>query len=212
MILPAVDLARFGRLRTMLFRKRRPCTGVFNNNFRQGGRIYGGWWQCAPKADRRQSTFDGDPVVELDHAQLYPRLYWRSGRRLEGDAYTLPGWERDDAKLAFNVLVNAGSYPEAVGAIAQKLKGGNRKQAAQLIAALKDRHGAIPRFFHSGAGLKLQAIDADMAERVLAELLKRNVVALPIHDSFLVQKRHEGLLREAMDASYDRVTAGLFRQ
>ena len=45
------------------------------------------------------------------------------------------------------------------------------------------RHRAIARFFHSGAGVKLQAVDADMAERVLVELLKQNVVTLPIHDS-----------------------------
>ena len=194
----------------MLYLKRKALYRVFNENFRQGGRIYGGWWQYAPKADRRQITLDGEPIVELDYAQLHPRLlYWCSGRQQEGDAYTLPGWERDEAKLAFNVLINANSYPKAVGAIAKDLKGSDRgRQAAQLIAALKDRHRAIARFFHSGAGVKLQAVDADMAERVLVELLKQNVVTLPIHDSFIVQKGHEAILRQAMDAAYERVVSG----
>ena len=78
----------------------------------------------------------------------------------------------------------------------------------ELIAALKDRHGAIARFFHSGAGVELQAVDADMAERVLVDLLKKNVVTLPIHDSFMVKKRHEGILRQAMDAAYERAISG----
>jgi hypothetical protein len=47
-----------------------------------------------------------------------------------------------------------------------------------------------------------------MAERVLVDLLKKNVVTLPIHDSFIVQKRHEGILRQAMDAAYERVLSG----
>ena len=162
--------------------------------------------QFASKADRRRITIDGEPVVELDHTQLHPRLlYARCGQRLEGDAYTLTGWDRHAVKIAFNVLINAGSYREAVGAIAKDLEGADRKrQATQLIAALKNKHAGIAGSFHSGAGLRLQAIDADMAEAVMVGLLKRNVVALPIHDSFLVQKRHEGILNEAMHASYER--------
>jgi hypothetical protein len=143
------------------------------------------------------------------NAQLHPRLlYWCRGRQLVGDAYTLPGWERNRPS-SHSILINASSYPKAVGAIAKDLKGSDHgRQAAQLIAALKDRHGAIARFFHSGAGVELQAVDADMAERVLVDLLKKNVVTLSIHDSFIVQRGHEGISRQAMDAAYGRVISG----
>ena len=61
----------------------------------------------------------------------------------------------------------------------------------RLVLAEQNEAIQATSIFHSGAGVKLQAIDADMAERVLVELLTRNVVAFPIHNSFIVQKSHE---------------------
>ena len=115
----------------------------------------------------------------------------------EGDAYTLDRWPRPIAKRAFNVIVNAPTYASALGAVSRDLQ--DRQQAAQIIMDLKERHAPIARFFHSGAGLFVQNIDAKMATDVLRDLLGQNVVALPIHDSFRVQKRHEQVTREAME-------------
>jgi hypothetical protein len=44
-----------------------------------------------------------------------------------------------------------------------------------------------------------------MAEYVLKRLLKRGIVALPGHDSFVVQERHTDELKEAMNASFSLV-------
>ena len=181
---------------------------IFNGDFRHGGRIYGGGWQCAPKKARQRITIDGEPVVERDHQQLHPRLlYHMAGARLEGDAYTLPGWERTHAKRGFNILVNAHSYYAALGAIARELTGDEpHKRAAQLITALRKRHAPIKRAFHSGMGAELQVVDADMAEMVHLRLLKKGVVPLGVHDLFIVQERHQGLLDEAMAAAYAQAT------
>ena len=43
-----------------------------------------------------------------------------------------------------------------------------------------------------------------MAEGVLLSALNDNIVALCIHDSFVVQKRHEGRIREFMDEQFSR--------
>jgi hypothetical protein len=181
---------------------------IFNSDFRHGGRIYGGGWQCAPKKARRRITINGESVVEQDHQQLHPRLlYYMAGARLDGDAYTLPGWERTRAKRAFNILVNARSYYAALGAIARELTGDDpQKRAAQLIAELRKKHAPIKRAFHSGMGAELQVVDADMAEMVHLRLLKKGVVPLGVHDSFIVQERHQGLLEEAMAAAYAQAT------
>lgn len=181
---------------------------VFNGDWHHGGRLYGHWTQQAPKEIRALLRIGGEPVIELDHQQLHPRLlYQLAERALDGDAYTLTGWDRKLCKRAFNILLNAPTYQEALGAIASRIGEPNaRSQAARLIADVKARHAAVARFFHSGVGLLLQAVDADMAEAVLIRLLRQGVVALPIHDSFIVARRHEGTLREAMEASFSLVS------
>ena len=68
---------------------------------------------------------------------------------------------------------------------------------------MKRRHKPIARYFHSGVGLELQAVDAGMAETVMRELRRDNIVALPIHDSFIVQERHRGHLEEAMADAFE---------
>lgn len=193
------DVALYPRM-TTLYR-------VFNGDWNHGGRSYGGWWQQAPKALREHLLMDGGAVVEEDHKMLHPRLlYMLAGRTLEGDAYTLPGWDRKLCKIAFNVLLNASTYQAAVGAIANKIDAPDAQaQARRLVADMKVRHAAVADFFHSGIGARLQNVDADMAEAVAVRLLKKGIVALPIHDSFIVQERHREDLLEAMDASFARV-------
>jgi hypothetical protein len=180
---------------------------VFNGDLKHGGRLYGGWWQNAPKNIRAMMLIDGESTIEDDHAQLHPRLlYAIAGRNLEGDAYTLPGWDRNLCKIAFNVLLNANNYRSARAVIASELGGENAYLlAALLIRDMKRLHAAVRGYFHSGIGLRLQNLDAKMAEFVLKRLLKRGIVALPIHDSFIVQKRYASDLKEAMDASFSLV-------
>jgi hypothetical protein len=186
---------------------------VFNVDWAHGGRFYGGWWQQARKADRLCILIDGEPVVEVDYEALHPRLlYALAGRTLDGPAYELPGWERQHAKLAFNVLLNAGRYPDALGSLARHLaeaqtdtgepvlvRPEHYKRAAVLIDDTKARHAPVADHFHTGVGLRLQRTDAGMARVVLGRTRRQGIVGLPVHDSFMVAERHEGRLREAMD-------------
>lgn len=178
---------------------------VFNVDFKNGGRMYGPWWQGLPKSERSRITLDGMPVVELDHSQLHPRLLYKLyGRPIDGDAYTIDGWERRLVKVAFNILLNAATYTAALWAIAGQLNG-DRAEAAHLIEAVKQKHHRIGDAFHTGVGLRLQTVDANMAEEVLIRLMGHGVVALPVHDSFIVKAQHEGLAAEAMDRSFREV-------
>jgi hypothetical protein len=98
----------------------------------------------------------------------------------------------------------------AVRAIAQEIGGkGAHAKAGDLLDAIRARHRPIAPCFGSGAGLRLQRRDADLAERVLLRLLRRGIVALPIHDSFIVRRRHAGARDEAMDAELGRLLATL---
>lgn len=183
---------------------------VFKGSWQLGGRFYGGWWQQVRANDRRHLLIDDGETVELDYQMLHPRLvYARAGQRLEGDAYALDGWDRKVCKRAFNILLNTGNYPQALGAILPHVYG-NRGSAARLIADIKRRHASVADSFHSGAGLRLQYTDSEMAKSVLRDLtVRQGILVLPIHDSFIVRTEHRGALEEAMDRAFSEIERGV---
>jgi len=185
---------------------------IFNDgSWDRGGRFYGGWWQALSKADRERLLIDGEETVELDFASLHPRLcYQLNGEPLaaDDDPYAVPGVPdalRDVVKIAMMQLLNAQPGRERVkappGATA-RLAG--RMSYKALAARLEARHGGISNWFREGLrGLELQAIDAAIANAVLSYFtvaMKRPV--LPVHDSFIVARRDERKLAEAMALAY----------
>jgi hypothetical protein len=185
---------------------------VFNRgSFSQGGRMYGPFWQNLPKAVRSDLIINGERTDEADYSQLHPRLlYAEAGAVLEGDAYELDGWERQLVKRAFNIAINADTEIAAVRAIAQEIGGkGAHENARRLLEAIQARHRPIASSFGSGAGLRLQHRDAGLAERVTLRLLDQNIMALSVHDSFVVQMRHASLRDEIMDDELQKLLAKL---
>lgn len=74
----------------------------------------------------------------------------------------------------------------------------------ELLRDLKAMHEPIDKFFFSQAWTWLQRIDSDIAEMVMLRLLDEGHTVLPIHDSFIVRRSAEGLLREAMNEAFDK--------
>lgn len=195
-----------------------PITRIFNLDFERGGRLYaqGTSWQNLRKAVRQAVKIGDEPVVELDYATLHPAmLYAEVGSPLPVDCYALKGWERQLVKRAFLILINASSVHKARLAIAHcpemELLDLNEQEAkehaARLIADIKKAHSPIAGAFHSDAGARLMRKDSEMAQQVLLTLHAKGVVALPMHDSFLVPSSQRFELEEAMhEAAY---SAGL---
>jgi hypothetical protein len=185
---------------------------VFNGgSFSLGGRMYGVFWQNLPKAARGDLIISGEGTNENDYSQLHPRmLYAKAGAVLKGDAYVLDGWERPLVKRAFNIAINADTEAAAIRAIAQEIGGeGAYAEARRLLEAIRARHRPIDSSFGSGAGLRLQRRDADLAERVTLRLLDQNIVALSVHDSFVVQTRYAPVRDEIMDDELQKLLAKL---
>lgn len=191
-----------------------PCQlyRVFNNgDWSQGGRFYGGWWMPLKRHLRRSIRIDGEPTVELDYGSLHPRIcYHLAGSPLprEADPYVipaLPGCDRDLLKTALMKLLNAGPSmniraPEGYGTSDPK-----RRPFRTVLTALEEHHKPIKAWFRSARGLELQALDAEMADRVLSYFTKRGRPVLPIHDSFIVAESDEALLGEIMALAYAAV-------
>jgi hypothetical protein len=173
---------------------------VFNREFSYGGRLYGGWWQNIPSGRRADITIGGAETVEIDYRALHPSmLYSLAGKPMEGDPYDLAGWPRALVKVAFNTLINAESRQAAIRSIANEIGGeGAHAKARALVREIEAKHAPIAHRFGSGAGLRLQRRDSDLAEAILLKLAAQGVVTLPIHDSFIVPDRDNGFLIEVM--------------
>lgn len=198
---------------------------IFNKSFNRGGRFYalGGSWQSMSKHARKQIQINGEPVVEIDYSTLHPALiYAQAGVPMPDDCYDIHSWPRDLVKRAVLILINVRTENGARTAIAQQeemrlLARPNSSEAhrvaKELIADIKARHWRIADAFHSDRGIELQRLDGDLAEAIMHIMLAANVVVLPVHDSFLVQKSQasrleETMLRVAYEAGYESLRAG----
>jgi hypothetical protein len=182
---------------------RRRLHRVFNSSFEQGGRFYGAWWQGVPRAARPFITINGEPTKELDYAGLHlAMLYAKVGEPLHGDPYALDGIHHDHRKLikiTLMKMINA-KKPRIARPRGMPLPPGVAWR--DLQEAIAQKHAAIATYFRSGEGLRLQRLDAEVAEDVMVSMMDRGVLALPIHDSFIVDYRHTEVLRREMLRAY----------
>ena len=178
-------------------------TRIFSNGrYQEGGRFYG-YMQGRKKAERRSLTFDGQAVLEMDYTAIHPTiLYELEGLSPLNDPYSIEGFERDDVKVAFNILINRKGHQKGdAAAVASNLEIGI-SQATRLCNALYTLHEPIKHRFNTGYGLELQRIDSDVMEQVLSTFVTRKKPIIPVHDSALVRVADEELLFLAMRDAY----------
>ncbi len=191
-----------------------------NGTFKQGGRFYRCWWIEISEAMRQLILIDGEATVEKDYSAIHPTLlYARETGQLPPDKpYEVEGYEGDElvrrvAKKLLLVMINAKRGESVKKAFVwhrdrnENFTDDERSRVAaldldEIIAKLKMRHKPIAKHFSSNVGVKLQYEDSQIAERVMLTLAKQGIVALPIHDSFVVQARHEAALVEAMEQAF----------
>jgi hypothetical protein len=190
---------------------RRVLVRLFKHDWSHGGRLYGGWWMSLPKRDRKRLTIDGEPVVELDYGQLHPSiLYARKREEMEGDTYTVGGWTSPEArelgKTTFARMLNTTTDTGEARPIQIKPEDVDKLPPGvtweDYLRTFQRKLEPISEWFWIGEGLRLQREDSDVAVSVLQKMSEQGIVALPIHDSFIVQERHRHLLRNAMSTAY----------
>ncbi len=190
---------------------------IFNNGtFKDGGRFYGGWWQGIPKKFRKHITINGKKTEEIDYSTLHPRLlYIIKGEDIpEDDFYEIEGVDKKHRTLIkklFNAAINAKSsdkkkfinYHEKVK---KDMVAPEGMTLAHLVDIIIEKHKPIEEFFFSGYGVKLQRLDSDIAERIMLKLADKEIVALPVHDSFVVVNGHNKELYRAMSETFKELT------
>ena len=189
---------------------------VFNmHRFDLGGRFYGTWVHSIPNEYRKHITINGIKTVEVDFSGMHlDMLYAEKGiEPPEGDAYALDGYPeacRETIKTAFNSMVNAvnGNMQEPSDSVLP-----DGKSYKDLQGDILKKHEAIKEFFYSGKGRELQFKDSQIAEQVMIELLDYHrkdgtplrVVAIPVHDSFIVIEGQDGILEKVMKKWYKKI-------
>jgi len=190
---------------------RRKLKRIFSNSsFEQGGRFYHGWWQEIPSEYRKYITINGKRTREMDYAGIHIRMmYAMEGIELayDLDPYHLEDYSthRKQVKQALNTIINAKTKDEAIYSINKKLTLPESKDANDLYKQLEQRHPKIRQYFGTGEGIKLQCIDSQVAEIVMLELLEQGIVALPVHDSFIVRRSHMIHLNPIMRRAFEEV-------
>ncbi|BDQ33594.1 hypothetical protein [Pseudodesulfovibrio portus] len=194
---------------------------VFNVTFEFGGRFYGTWIQNIPSELRAYVTINGVPVQEVDYKGLHPTmLYIEEGAPMVGDPYLIPGYGqpyRDLIKVFFLIMFNAESDTKAVEGIRGEVHGNpellRRYHECMtddfLYQALDDisrHHAPIAHHIASGVGKRLQRLDSEMMEMVMLDLMRKGILAIPIHDSLLVQNIHEHELVMTMSEASVAIT------
>ena len=166
------------------------------------GRFVGPWWQTIPSELRSRITINGKRTVEIDFSAMHPRiLYALEGIDLKFDPYSVVSSRgRGEVKQAFNAMINSSSD------LSRPPRGLDLKTVGCSWPELKEeilrKHPAIKHRFFTGFGLKLMGLESDIAEGILMKLSSKNIVCIPVHDSFIVHHGNTSLLRESMRETF----------
>lgn len=191
-----------------------------NGSFRQGGRFYRCWWMEISEEMRQKILIDGEETVEKDYSAIHPTILYakETGEQPPVPPYMIDGPQtsalvRKVVKKLLLVMINIKKGKDVKTAWVwhrdryDNFSDAERQEVMALdiddiIGKIKKHNAPIASHFSSNAGVKLQYEDSLVAERVMATLADQGIVALPIHDSFVVQKQHESALEDAMREAF----------
>lgn len=178
------------------------CRRVFKGDFESGGRFYCGA-QSLNKAERATIQIDGEPTVELDLKSLHPRmLYHLEGLEAPHDCYVADTKEqRVRNKMICMYLINNKDRKTALRAFMADF-GGTSGEAAAEFQEFIDQHSAIDQYFFKSGWKRLQFMDSQIVDKVLAAAIEKEVPLLPVHDSFIIKTRNAFWLNEMIVACY----------
>ena len=116
-------------------------------------------------------------------------------------------------KTILTKTIGSSSRTQALGAIRKEMKVGSpdlMTEAEDLYEMFWSYHaGVLDLLFNGGAWRRLQLIESEIALEVMAMLLERGIVTIPLHDSFIVKEKFADDLDEIMPLAYKKVTSEL---
>ncbi len=206
---------------------------IYNRaSFEWNGRYYGGWWQRTPKIYRSGIQLNGSPTCEIDFSAIHMVLlyaiagidYWNE---VGTDPYLLDDFEQSDEirsllKVIVLVAVNAKSRKQALEALRYKIRTTDREEFGwftegdydleDILNRFVKKHEPIKSSFFKSNTFSVMYIDAQIAEYIINHFTDQGIPLLAIHDSFLINRVHEGDLRSVMQTACNTIGLKLFNQ
>ena len=181
---------------------------IFQKDDGVAGRIYGHWLQHAPSSLRQYATFNRLPTIERDFKSLQLMLLYGMSELTppKGDLYNIKlGVDRFIFKNIFTRTVGNKNRDMALQSIRKSLKDlapTKMKYVAELYDLFWCYHQPVSDLaFNEDAWKELQTLDSQLMLKILRKLDELEIVAVPIHDSVIVQKRYEADLVHVMQDS-----------
>lgn len=193
-----------------------------DGNYNSGCRFYGGDWQVVDSESRPSITIDLENTSELDYSGFHLRmLYHKTGLEFNDDPYYVPEIDdivnieghdhRDLVKALLLRVINckakiSGKIPYKAIQNCLKEYGYKEKCTNNLIdsimEAIRTRHEPIAKYFFTGIGIHLQYEDSILTQNILEYFTTKNILVMPIHDSYVIATQHENELRQVMIEQY----------
>lgn len=162
--------------------------------FDRSGRLFGGWWQSLSRDRRTSLRIDGEPIADLDFANMFMRLaYIEAGHAPpDGDLYsTVPGLSEARWRPGVKLLVNAMLF--RTGPLTRLPKGATEllprgMTGAAARQAVLAAHPTLAPVFEAGAGFRIMNAESRILVAALLGLADRKIAALPMHDGLMVAR------------------------
>ena len=172
-----------------------------------GGRFYRGWWQHLPGKHRPHIRINGKKTIEVDYSGMSLSIIYALNNvpfNADDDHYDigLKDWtgtsdpRRKPLKKTVNALINDQDGVYRISKSELRLFG---ETEDSFMDKLLTKHPVLKDRLGSSIGLETQFIDSQIAEAVMIELLKEDIVVLPIHDSFIVPAGYQQWLETTMN-------------
>lgn len=199
--------------------------------FDQVGRVFGGFWQTMAKERRTGLRINREECLVLDYSSMFTRIAFAEAGVLPppGDLYEVPGLEglsRAHRKAAFNTFLftKAGirAWPKALfedwehggSGLTPFPPGWGPQRVRRAILA---HHPCLAAAFNTGAavgapsaGYGLMFTESVILVRLLLELGRQGLTALPLHDALIVPCSLAGTVRDLMVGMAMEITGHCF--
>ena len=182
-------------------------TRIFSQgSFNKGGRYYS-QIQNLRSETRPYIYLNGEPTIEIDYSSFHPALLYATINKPipDGDAYVIEGFNRDEVKTAFNVMLNRTGKASSAYESVMEYVCDDEERAKRLVTAILMKHHEIRDSFNTGAGLTLQRKDSDIVTKLLTYFVDNNIPIITVHDSAIVPVRHVQSLKILMAEVYSEV-------
>ncbi len=219
-------LAKYPRNR--IFRFLIPHTNMYrifstsHKQFRHHGRFYGDPVQNLPEKFRLKITMQGESVVECDYTSLHPyMLYTMVNEAPPENIYIIDKTENEQLRREYKTILltainseDRNTMLKAVQRLFVKKKGfqygsGDKRLKWSYIEDILDKliehNKPIAKFLNTKKGVELMRKDSEIADRIIKEFVRMDRPIRCVHDSFIVQERHESFLKRLMIEKYQEV-------